>query len=275
MSVKFDDIPKTASAVLNDDFVGAGYQFKAKQKTNFDGAVVTSTVDLFQTGKDTATCTPAKLTWKFPKPFGLAGLVIDKLEMDKAGKMKLEASMDKGLHKVDKLVVDVKSDLVDLNKATAGLTYTGIDKFQIKCETKPTNPADLVGEVTTSVLKGATLGLKFNMATQDAQLGIRYASGPLFAAVMAKDMMSTFSVFGYYKPCDPVKIACSYEIGGKKNGAANVGAEYVVDKSTKVKAKVNQDMAATCALKRDVAKGFTVSASIDSKMSYGFQLSIE
>jgi len=277
MALKFDDIPKTASAILGDDFIGAGYQMKAKQKTSLDGAVITSTVDLFQPVKDGSSAIPAKLTWKFPKPFGLAGLVIDKLEMDKSGGLKLEASVDKALHSVDNLVVDVKSDIKSFpNKATAGITYKGIKDFQIKMETKPTNPGDFTAEVTTQAVKGATLGVKFSMANITApDVGVRYSSGPMFAALMAKDQFSTFSVFGYYKPCDPVKIASSYEIGGKKSGAAVVAVEYVMDKSTKLKAKVNQDMAVNVAVKRDICKGFTLSAGIDSKMAYGFQLSIE
>merc|ERR1712083_661975 len=98
----------------------------AKQKTNLDGAVVTTAVDLF--GKDCAT--PAKLTWKFPKPFGLSGICVDKLEMDKGGKFKFEAVVDKDMHSVKDLKLEIKSDLVDLTKATGGFTFTGIADTQ-------------------------------------------------------------------------------------------------------------------------------------------------
>ena len=51
--------------------------------------MITTAIDLFP-GKDATVQTPGKLTWRFPKPFGIAGFVIDKLEMDKGGKFKLE-----------------------------------------------------------------------------------------------------------------------------------------------------------------------------------------
>merc|ERR1719469_1854129 len=111
--VKFDDLAKATNEVLNDDYQLNGHQFQAKQKTSFEGAVVTTAVDLF--AKDCAT--PAKLTWKFPKPFGLAGVSIDKLEMDKAGKFKFEAAFDQAAHTVPDLKLEFKSDLVDVSKA--------------------------------------------------------------------------------------------------------------------------------------------------------------
>merc|ERR1712217_746023 len=116
--------------VLNDDYQVSGHQLKAKQKTNLDGAVVTTAVDLF--AKDCAT--PAKLTWKFPKPFGLAGVSVDKLEMDKAGKFKFEAVVDKAAHTVQDLKLELKSDLVDMAKASGGFTYTGVKNTQVKFE---------------------------------------------------------------------------------------------------------------------------------------------
>merc|ERR1712217_439009 len=104
-----------------------------------DSAVVTSTVDLF--GKD-AVKTPAKL------------------EMDKGGKFKLEASSDKVY---PKLKVECKSDLADLKKVTVGCTYSGIKDTLAKFETKLTKPDDFVCDVTHSIGM-ATCGLKFGMA---------------------------------------------------------------------------------------------------------------
>merc|ERR1712039_571506 len=123
--------------------MGSGFQFKAKQKTSLQGALVTSQVDLFPP-KDTC-MTPAKLTWKLPKPFGLSYFVVDKLEMDKGGKYKLEMSSDKAY---PGLKLECKSDLVDTSKLVACCTYTGLKDTQFKLETKVTNPQDFTFEFT-------------------------------------------------------------------------------------------------------------------------------
>ena len=68
---KFDDISKAAASVLKDDFQCNSYQVQAKQKTSWEGAVSTTTVDLFKKGD---TKTPAKVSWKFPTPFGIKAL---------------------------------------------------------------------------------------------------------------------------------------------------------------------------------------------------------
>merc|ERR1719210_2004395 len=121
---------------------------KAKQKTSMGGATATTTIDLW--GKD-AVQTPAKLSWKFPKPFGIAGISVDKLEMDKAGKFKLEATADKSVHHIPDLKVEVKSDLQSAGKVTAGCTYTGIKDTQVKFETKPLAAKEFTMEVTRAL----------------------------------------------------------------------------------------------------------------------------
>merc|ERR1712194_853813 len=89
MPVKFDDLSKVASSVLNDDYQTSGHVFKGKHLTSYKGAVLSTQVDFFG---DKGVATPAKLAWKLPSPFGLKGVTVDKLEMDKGGKFKLEAS---------------------------------------------------------------------------------------------------------------------------------------------------------------------------------------
>merc|ERR1719232_464269 len=92
--VKFDDLSKPAKDILEDDHQTSGFQFKAKQKTNWDGAVVTSTVDLFPPpakgdAGGSSVKTPAKLSWKFPKPFGIDAFSVDKLEVSSMGSLSL------------------------------------------------------------------------------------------------------------------------------------------------------------------------------------------
>ena len=50
MPCKFGDIAKPAADVLDEDYQISGYQLKTKQKTNWDGAVISNTCELF--GKD-------------------------------------------------------------------------------------------------------------------------------------------------------------------------------------------------------------------------------
>ena len=75
---KFDDISKTASSVLGDDFQCSGYQFKTKQKTNVGGGSAELAVDILQKGE---VQTPAKLTFKFPKPFSHVVLVSSRADI--------------------------------------------------------------------------------------------------------------------------------------------------------------------------------------------------
>ena len=50
--MKFDDLEKTSKEVLSDDYQTSGFQFKAKQKTSWQGSVVTTAVDLVPDSKD-------------------------------------------------------------------------------------------------------------------------------------------------------------------------------------------------------------------------------
>mmetsp|Transcript_38195 Transcript_38195/g.89626 ORF Transcript_38195/g.89626 Transcript_38195/m.89626 type:complete len:276 (-) Transcript_38195:79-906(-) len=272
--VKFDDIPKTAAEVLNDDYTVSGYAFKAKQKTSFDGAVITTSVDLF--GKDAPT--PAKLSWKFPKPLGVAGLCIDKLEMDKGGKFKLEASADKALHKIPDLKIEAKSDLVDPSKIVTGLTFTGVKNAQLKVETKPASAKDVVAELTYSVCSPFTVGVKYNAGACD--IGCRMMQGPLFGSILATGNMKIFTGHLFYKVNDKMKFACSGIYGGKADGTVTLGAAYDIAAATKAKAKVSRDGVVCCSLKHDIAKGVTALLggkynTVKGDYSYGVSLSIE
>jgi len=270
MPVKFADIPKEATAILNDDYVVSGYVFKTKQKTSWAGAVFSSQVDLFP---DDKCATPAKLTWKLPKPFG-APFAIDKLEMDKGGKFKLEASKDAV---IPGLKVECKTDLADINKVVIVDTYTGIKDAQCIFEFKATKPMDFVAEATYT--KGiATCGLKFDAAVLKGGLpdvGARFASGPFFCALMATKGLSTFDLAASYKATPEVKVAASCQATAKGGlGSAQVGA---VCKGL-YKVKVAMDGSACVSLKHDVAPGFSLLGGLkygSKGVTYGCQLSIE
>lgn len=277
MPVKFDDISKTANEVLSDDYQTKGTCFKAKQKTSFDGAVVTTTVDVV----GDKICTPSKMTWKLPTPFGCPAFAIDKLEMDKSGGYKLECSSDKV--GIPKLKVEGKSDLVNFAKSKVGATYTGVKDAQFKFEATACNPEDCVAEATYQT-GDITLGTKFELKKlvemSPPDLGMRYASGPLFASLYAKKGLSVFTAHGFYKATPELKCAATFEQNTQKgNSNFSLGIGYAMQKGTLIKAKVQDGEYVHCTVKHDISKGFTALAGLTCSMSgvknYGFQLSIE
>lgn len=273
--VKFDDISKVASSVLGDDYQEKGYVFKTKQKTSWGGAVVSSQVDLF--GAKEGVQTPAKLTWKLPVPLGCTYFGIDKLELDKAGKMKLECSSDK-VYK--DLKVEVKSDLVDPAKVTAHCTYTGMKDMQMKLDTFPMNPTNFTAEATYST-GIATVGAKCTAKTLTApDIGVRLLQGPYFCSLMVKESLGVYAAHGYYKASDKLKCAAAYTHGGKASGNFSLGLFYQIQKGTSVKGKVAQDQSISFSVKHEVSKGFSLigGGKFDTKkggFTYGLQLSVE
>jgi len=273
---KFDDIPKASKSVLNDDYQTSGYLLKAKQKTSFDGAVISTDVDLFPAKGDQGQ-TPAKLSWKFPKPFGLGVLVIDKLELNKAGQVKLETSSDKIY---PGLKVEVKSDLIDkIDSLKGGATFTGVKDTQIKIETKLTNPSDFTCEVTRSQA-GVTFGLKGTMASlmkAAPDVGACYQKGPFFGALMVSKAFSVYTGYLMYQATDQLKLAGTFD---PKKKSYTAGLLFTPVKGTTVKAKFQDDQSVHVGVKHEVSKGFTAlcGCKVDTKTlqpTYGLQLSIE
>lgn len=274
--VSFNDISKTAADILNNDYQTSGYQFKSKQKTSWNGAVVTSAVDLWP-GKD-GVQTPGKLTWKIPNPVGLMGFSIDKFEMDKSGKFKFESSLDKTMHKVDGLKIDVKSDLQSLDKVNTSFTYTALKDKRLQVDVPVTKPEAFTAEATQSIA-GATVGVKLDKNNfQQPDLGVRFASGPLFAALLATKKLSTFTAFASYNAKDNLKFAASCEPLAQKGV---IGLEYSCCKDVCMKAKAAlPEQSLSASVKYDLKKGFSVTAggnySVSSgKYSYGLALSVE
>lgn len=275
--VKFDDVPKAATEVLNDDYQCSGFAFKAKQKTTLGGAVATTAVDLWPGKGDVQT--PGKITWKFPKPFGLSGVSIDKLEVDKAGKLKLEVSADKAAHKVADLKVETKSDLEDPMKATVGVTYTGLKNAHLKIDTKALTPQDFTAEASYKI-DVATVSTKFTLKTLTApDLGARVEYGPAIVSLMAKHKLSVFTASACFKAHANTKLACTYEHGGKSSGNFGVGLVHKLEQGTQLKAKVTQDGTVHGSVKHDLAKGFTVTKGFkyakSGDFSWGLALSVE
>lgn len=278
---KFDDISKPAASVLGDDFQCSGYQFKSKTKTNVGGGNVDLQVDLFGKGD---VQTPAKLTFKFPTPFSFAqGLAIDKFELDKGGKAKLECSLNKTLHKVDGLKVDVKSDFAVANLAAQSLayavTYTGLSDAAVKAEGKQSNLADVNLECLYGI-KGAVIGAKIAGTSNPVpDVGVNYKAGDMFVSVFAKKKFTEFTIHKHYKVSDDIQVAATYQHGGSKSGTYAAGATAKLPYGVTGKGKFDGS-ALSLACKKDLAKGTTFMGGMSynlstSAMTFGAKVSVE
>lgn len=280
MPCKFGDIAKKAADVLNEDHQTKGYAVSNKQKTGWDGAVVTSAVDLFTAkGGDGAVTSAGKVTFKFPKPAGLSGISIDKFEIDKAGGMKLESVFSADLHKVKDLKVELKTDLKGLESLSKGITFTGVKDTQIKAEFKPLNPKKFTAEVTRTVAEVATLGVKFG-GPGVPDLGLNVAKGPIFAAVTTGDAFKTFNIHGSYTVNDKLTAAATFQQGGKNTGSWTAGGAFALQKGTSIKSKIDNQQVASVSLKHEISKGVSLLAGVSYNVkkgttSHGFKISVE
>lgn len=279
MPVKFDDLTKPGTKVLNDDYQVRGFQFKTKNKTGWDGATVTTAVDLFDKGGATG----AKITWKLPSPMGIKGISIDKLEMDKTGATKAEAVLDKSFHRVPDLKLELKSALSDPNGLSSGMTFAGIKDTLVKAEFKPLAVGkvkeSVVLEVTKDFSGGTSAGLRLKgCSPPQPELAVCGAGGPCFMALTASNMFKSFGVFYLHKLKD-LTIVTAFQRGTKKDDGFSAAVAYQVRPDTSVKAKLQQDMSVSASINHEVCKGFTVLGggrfSGKESFSFGMQVSVE
>jgi len=274
---KFDDISKAASGVLGDDFQCDGFQLKAKQTTNFDGATSDLTVDY---AAKEAVKTPAKLSFKFPKPLAilkLEGLAVDKLDLDKNGGIKMESSLSKALHGVDGLKLEVKTDFG--NALTYHSTFTGQKDLALKFETSHFTPTAFTLEVLHGI-GPCVLGAQLKgTASLVPSVGLNYKEGDFFASVIAKEQFTEITAHGLYTASKDIKLAATYQYGGKKNGTYCLGGSLALGKEMAAKAKFDGDKVSV-ALKKDLAKGSKLFCGFAYEMTkgdfaYGVKLAIE
>lgn len=277
MPCKFGDLSKKAADVLNEDHQTKGYAVSNKQKTGWDGAVVTSSVDLFS-GKGDVT-SAGKVSFKFPKPGGMNGLSVDKFEIDKKGAMKLEATLGADLHKVKDLKVELKTNLLELESVTKGITFTGVKDTQIKAEFKPLKPKEFSAEVTRTVTEGATVGVKF-VGAGALDVGVNVTKGPVFAALTAGEAFKVFNIFSSYTVNDKITAAVTFQQGGKNTGTWTAGSSFDLQKGTSIKSKIDNQRVASVSVKHDISKGVSILAGVsydvkNGSSSNGFKISVE
>jgi hypothetical protein len=280
---KFDDINKSASSVLGDDYQVKGHKLEVKQKTNFDGAVSTTTIEFANDGIRT----PGKLSWKFPKLMGIGGFSVDKLEYDKDGKYKFECSVKKEMHGVNGLAVEVKSDFTDLAKMTKAFMYTGIKDALIKVEARPMGGADMIKDFNLECLYGiggAVVGAKFK-GLNPPDVGVNFAKGDMFGSVIAKSTFSEFVGHCAYTVNKDIKVAGTYTQGGKSSGAWTVGGQTKIGADITAKAKLGCKTLAepdflSFGVKKPLVQGLVLTAGgqhafKDGKTTYGLKLNVE
>jgi hypothetical protein len=284
---KFDDVSKTASSVLGDDYTCSGHQFKTKNKTDIiGGGSVELAVDLLALDKAPKgdVLTPAKLTFKFPTPFVfLKGFAIDKLEMDKAGKAKLECSLGKALHKIDGLKIDVKSDFACKDPAKQSLSYaaayTGLKDAVVKVDAKQSALADTSVECLYGGIGGAVIAAKITgISSLVPDVGVNYKFGKFFASCLAKNTFSEFTIHKHYQVSSDLQVAGTYQHGGKKSGTWCVGGTAALGSGVTGKAKFDGS-ALSLGFKKSFGKTTVLAGGsfnvANSNMTIGTRISAE
>jgi len=274
-SVAFDDIAKSITDILNEDYTTSGCQFKTKQKTAFSDASLEAVVDIAGN--------VGKMKMKLPKPFGLTSFSINKLEFDK-GAIKTEVSS-----KVENGVsLQLKTELTELkdtiknfkdNKGTsAGVTYTGIADTVVKVETQLTDPALFKAELMKTH-KNTKVGVKCaGVGVPD--VGISHTEGPLQVVLTAKQL-SDLTCFGSYAVDDATSLATSCSLSGSEKGAVSIGFQHQISEGWALKAKMQSDNSVSASLKRKVDGVSIVTGarfspnSVKSGLGLGLQCIVE
>lgn len=276
--VKFDDLPKIAEEVLGDEGQVNSHSLKAKQKTHWKTSVgrvelVTQQLDFF--GKERGTM-PAKFVWKPLAPAGFGHYGVSKLEIDRGGKLKVEASS--GSHSTG-LKVDCKSTWSKACKLSVDHTFTGFKDTFLKLDLKLAKSPNLTGEATYSA-GIATFGMKFNSAvllgSAPPDLGARLFLGPFCCSLLAKERLGAFSAHGFYAATPDIRCAATYQHGGKAAGSFALAVSY----QGLYKVRVAQDRSIYFSAKHSLAKGCTVLGGLrfdccKRECFYGVQVFIE
>lgn len=217
LASKFEDLGRPCWSMLEDDYKTSGYQFKGTLASDFEGAAITTDVDLVRaltlSGK-TVLATPAKVSVNLP---GIKGLCIDKLHVHYGGNFNLETSLDQHLHKVrgmlglvtsnfrsirdiivgaqyhgvKNLILEGKSSLLGFDKASLMVTHYGLKDTMMSLSTAIPKPHEFNVEATRR-LGRATLGARFGNAKGrdlSVDMSAQYKSPSVFGALEARDRL--------------------------------------------------------------------------------------
>lgn len=265
--------------VINDGYHCSGFQLKLKQKTNWAGAVLTTSVDVFPAKGHCKT--PARLSFKLPAPLGFSAISVDKIELDRSGLGKIAATCDKA---IPGLKIECGADLTSawLPSAAFGLGYTVLTDTVVKFSSKLNCKDSALGLSTR--IGPATFGAKLKLVPVTLpELWAKLSHGAFFVAISAKDRLAVYQASCAYKVSSNLKCAAIYTHGGKTSGNFSLGVAYTArlgKNDTALKAKVQQDTSICVALKHQLAKGITVTAGarfnfLKSDSSFGFHICVD
>jgi len=274
-SVAFDDIAKSITDILNEDYMTSGCQFKTKQKTSFSDASMEAVVDI---GGNVG-----KMKMKLPKPFGLNSFSINKLEFDKGAiKTEVSSKVENGFS------LQLKTELTELkdtiknfkdNKGTsAGVTYTGIADTVVKAETQLTDPALFKAELMKTH-NNTKVGVKC-VGASVPDVGISHTEGPLQVVLTAKQLADV-TCFGSYVVDESTSLATSCSLSGSDKGSVSVGFQHQINEGWALKAKMQTDNSVSASVKHKVdGMSFVTGArfspnSVKSGWGLGFQCIVE
>jgi len=205
-ALRFDAFGHDASEVLNVGYAQSGYVLQTKKSTRWGGSIVETQVSCFDGTKKCAT--PATLSWRLPKPFGFSFVDIDKLELDRAGKCKLDASFANACG-VPGLKVDVRFPVEDLSKAAIGCTYANLRPFLFRLDCPARSPGSFRGEVTCAPVRGAHLGAKFTSEGGIPDLALRLSSGRLAIILGARVSQGALGTSAFLRVSPHFRYAAS------------------------------------------------------------------
>lgn len=252
--LKFSQIEKPVSDILEKNYCTAGCQFKVKASlkdccSSSDEATIKAVVDAGTTG-----CVRLRL----PKPFGTNAVSINSLEVARNGHIKINSSFNLARKHVPGLALKIKKeidpshdfkkfDLTEVanlfNRATAGLVYTGIANTQVEVKTDLMDVQQFKAEAV-SVLNDSTIGVKFN-ALGCPDFNVSHARGSAFVALKASKL-AEFCLFGAYTLNKDTKLGAEYHV---QEHSLKMGVHHQIDEGWALKAKVDSENAVTALLK--------------------------
>jgi len=246
MATKFGDIAKGPLDLLGDDYTN-----KVTLKSKKPAGPIAVTIETERNAS-------GGLVSKVGGKFAYAGLSFDKVQHTPVGSLVLESSISpypglklsfKG-HKGADLGIDYKNG-----------GFASTTKFDVKEFSKLSTSGCL------SMSSGLTAGGAITYSIKDkkvnaADVGASYSTGPLFAAVTTRDMVSTYHLSCLYKVNDDISIATSSSHSySKKIDDVVIGGSFKAGNYGNIKAKAGMDRVVSACVTKEVSPGVSVTAS--------------
>jgi len=238
---RYSDVPKKATNLLTDD-----YNFDRKFKLVSKSA---SGISFTSEGTLAPKKVDAKLTVKFsPAP----GVSVDKAQITSAGRVVGEATF-KGVVKNTDVVVKVQDGAGKAPSGEVEVKYTA-PKFTIDSTIDVVQGPSLTLAGTVAPVDkwvvGATakyntnLDAKKDPVFEDYGVTIAHQTSDATLALATKSKVSAVSLTAYVEPSDVAQVAFQADASLKSDAkladvALAVGGVYVLDKDSKVQAKVD------------------------------------